>query len=188
MRATPRAWLQRASLVAGSLFLAACLPITVPGGDTGPACPEGTYHVTDQVLSGVLPAFLGTIQLTPQPGGDLTLSVSASSWSFAGSQSFTVSGTTPYGAVSGTASVTVDAHGAWSKISSTELGFTLGAVSGSGSFTGSVGGYPYSRTVSLDELGIDDVYGFSGTATYACGAAPSLTLTFTSLHLDLDRD
>lgn len=113
--------------------------------------------------------------------------MSASSWTFAGSQTFDVAGTTQYGPLAGTASVTVDARGSWTKASSTTLSFTLGSVTGSGGFTGTVGGCPLSRTLSLKDVGLDRVYGFSGSATYACGAAPDLTLTFTSLRLALER-
>ncbi len=186
MHVSPRAWLTRAALAAGVLLLSACLPITIPGGGTQRPCPEGTYEVTDQVLSQLV-ASLGTVELDPRPGGDLTLTVSASSWTFAGSQTFDVTGTTQYGPLAGTAAVTVDARGSWTKASSTKLSFTLGSVSGSGSFTGTVGGYPVSRSLSLKDVGLDRVYGFSGSASYACGSAPDLTLTFTSLHLALHR-
>lgn len=188
MRRTLRPWLPRAAVAVASLFLGACLPITLPGSSTTPPCPEGTFHVTDQVLSELVPTSLGNVQLTVVPGGSLALSVTASSWSLAGSQSLAVSGTTPWGPVSGTASVTVDARGSWTKTSSTQLSFTVASVSGSGTFTGTVGGVPVSRSGSLAGLGLDDVYGLSGSATYGCGSVPSLTLTFTSLHLELDRD
>ncbi len=188
MRHTLRPWLPRAALVSASLFLGACLPITLPGTSTTPPCPEGTFHITDQVLSGLVPTSLGNVQLTLVPGGNLALSVTASSWSLAGSQSLTVSGITPWGPVSGTASVTVNASGSWTKTSSTQLNFTVGSVSGSGTFTGTVSGASVSRTASLADLGLDRVYGLSGSATYGCGSAPSLTLTFTSARLELHRD
>lgn len=188
MRPTLRPWLPRAAFAAASLFLGACLPITLPGGSTTPPCPEGTFHVTDEVLSGLVPTSLGNVQLTLVPGGSLALSVTASSWSLAGSQSLAVSATTPWGPVSGTASVTVNASGSWTKTSSTQLSFTVGSVSGSGTFTGTVGGVPVSLAGSLADLGLDHVYGLSGSATYGCGSAPSLTLTFTSVRLELHRD
>jgi hypothetical protein len=98
-----------------------------------------------------------------------------------------VTGTTPWGAVDGTASGSLDASGSYSKPSSTKLSFTLQALSGSGTFTGTLAGISVSRTASLEEIGLDDVYGLSGQATFACGSAPDLSLTFTSIDLDLDR-
>lgn len=187
MPAPLRSWLARAALAASSLLLAACLPVTLPGGTSGPACPEGTYHVTDQVLSGLIPSSLGNLELSPQPGGDLTLDVTPTTWALTGSQSFTVSGSTQYGGVSGTATGTIDAAGSWTKLSATQLEFTLTSLDGSATFTGTVGGASISTEVSLEQVGIDDVYGFTGTADFACGSAPSLTLTFTSLHLELER-
>src|SRR5688572_4721607 len=84
-----------------TLLLSACYPIVVPGGDGGSSCPQGTYTVTDQVLQ-PLATSLGNLQLTPLPGGTLTLTVGATTWQLAGSQSFDVSGATPWGAVDGT--------------------------------------------------------------------------------------
>jgi hypothetical protein len=177
-----------AAVAASTLLLSACYPINLPGdgGGGGASCPQGTYTVTDQVLQ-PLATSLGNLQLTPLPGGTLTLTVGATTWTLAGSQSFDVSGSTRWGAVDGTASGTLDATGTYSKLSSTELSFTLGTVDGSGSFTGTVAGVPVNRTVTLDEIGLHAVYGLSGRATFACGAAPDLSLTFTRVVLHLHR-
>jgi hypothetical protein len=181
-----RASTRLAALAVGTLLLSACYPIILPGGDGGTSCPQGTYAVTDQVLA-PLATSLGDLELTPLPGGTLTLTVGATTWDLAGSQSFDVTGTTPWGAVDGTVSGTVDASGTYAKDSSTQLSFTLGSITGSGTFTGTAAGVPVSRTATLEEIGLDDVYGLSGEATYSCGTAPDLSLSFTDIDLDLDR-
>jgi hypothetical protein len=174
-----------AAVAAVTLLLSACNPIVLPGGG-GPACPQGTYTVTHQVLQ-PLATSLGTLHLAPLPGGTLTVTIGTTTWHLTGSQGFHVTGTTPWGAVDGTASGSLDASGSYSKPSSTKLSFTLQALSGSGTFTGTLAGVSVNRTASLEEIGLDDVYGLSGQATFACGSAPDLSLTFTSIDLDLDR-
>jgi hypothetical protein len=175
-----------AALAVGTVLLSACYPIVLPGGDGGTSCPQGTYTVTDQVLA-PLATSLGDLELTPLPGGTLTLTVGATTWDLAGSQSFDVAGSTPWGTVDGTVSGTVDASGTYVKDSASHLSFTLGSITGSGTFTGTVGGLPVSRTATLEEIGLDDVYGLSGAATYGCGTAPDLSLTFTDIDFHLDR-
>jgi hypothetical protein len=44
-----------------------------------------------------------------------------------------------------------------------------------------------SLSGSLSSLGLDRIYGLSGTANYSCSSDPSLTLNFTSLHLQLKK-
>src|SRR5262245_1675472 len=181
-----RAWAYRSAVGIAALTLTACLPVTVPGGSGGPQCPEGTYHVTEQVLDPLLSP-IGALNVDALPGGTLTLTVSASSWTLAGSQSFDVSGNTQWGPVDGTADATVDASGSWSKTSSTSLHFALGAISGSVSVNGTVGGVAVSRTFTASDVDLDDRYGLSGDADFACGSAPALTLTFNDIHLKLNR-
>ena len=171
-----------------ALLLSACVPgVTLPGGGGPATCPEGTYSVTSQAISGTLTTPYGSLSVVPQSGGALALTIGPSTWTLAGSQGFDVSATTPWGPVSGSASVSLTAAGTWTKTSSTELSFTLGSASGSGTFTGTVLGNPVTYTASLSSLGLHRIYGLSGTANYACSSDPSLTLDFTSLHLNLKK-
>src|SRR5262245_32426354 len=181
-----RAWAYRSAVGIAALTLTACLPVTVPGGSGGPQCPEGTYHVTEQVLDPLLSP-IGALDVDALPGGSLTLTINASTWALAGSQSFDVSGNTQWGAVDGTAAATVDASGSWSKTSSSALHFALGAISGSVSVDGTVGGTAVHRTFTLSEIDLHDRYGLSGNADFACGAAPALTLPFSHIRLTLNR-
>ena len=166
--------------------MTACLPVTVPGGGGGPACPQGTYHVTDQVLDPLVSP-IGPLNVDALPGGTLTLAINASTWTLGGSQALAVSGNSPWGPIEGTATVTLDASGSWSTVSSTSLSFSLSSISGSVSFSGTAGGNPVNQTFTLNDVDLDERYGLSGTADYACGSAPDLTLAFTDIDLDLDR-
>jgi hypothetical protein len=180
--------LRRLAFVASFVVLAACQPVFVlPGGGGAAPCPQGTYNVTSQVLSSVLPSRLGNLQLSPTAGGTLTLTVTATTWKLAGTQGFNVAGASPFGVLAGVATVTVDASGAWTKLSATTLSFNVAHVTGTGNYQGTVSGVQVNVSASLADIGLDHVYGFTGKADFACGTAPNLTLTFTSLRLKLDR-
>lgn len=187
MRTLLQAPLRRLAFVASFVVLAACQPIVLPGG-TGPAtCPQGTYNVTSQVLTSALPTRLGNLQLSPKAGGTLKLTVNATSWTLTGTQGFDVSGSSFFGTLAGVATVTVDASGGWLKISNTSLTFDVQRVAGTGNYTGTVSGVAVNVSASLADIGLDHVYGFTGKADFACGSAPDLSLTFTSLRLKLDK-
>ena len=180
---------RRVAFIASFVVLAACQPVFVlPGGGGAAACPQGTYGVTSQVLSSVVPTRFGSLNLSPTTGGTLTLTISATTWKLAGTQGFDVSGASPFGVLAGVASATIDANGSWAKISATRLSFSVTSVSGTGNYVGTVSGVPVNVSASLADIGLDRVYGFTGRADFSCGSAPSLTLAFKSLHLDLDRD
>ena len=181
--------IRRVGFVAALTLVAACQPaITLPAtGEKPVPCPQGTYLVAEQALSPFTLPALGVVQLAPQAGGNLTLSVLAESWTVAGSQNMGIRVEAPFGVLDGVVSVNVDAAGTWQQASSSTLDFQVDQVSGSAAFTGTFAGIPVTRTVSLADVGADKVFGFSGSADFACGGDPSLTLTFSSISLQLNR-
>ena len=188
MRSLLSAPFRRIAFVASFVLLAACQPFVLPGGAGVAVCPQGTYNVTSQVLSSLLPTRLGNLHLSPTTGGTLKLVVNATTWHLTGTQGFDVSGASMFGALAGVATVTVDASGAWAKLSGTTLSFSVQRASGTGNYTGTVSGVAVNVSASLEDIGLEHVYGLTGKADYSCTSAPSLTLTFSSLRLELERD
>lgn len=182
MPSTRRIWLPIAFVLILMGAGAACQPVVLPG-TTGPACPQGTYTLKSESITGTLATKFGTVTATPVPGGAITLTNTASTWQLKANQSVTVSGTTPYGPVAGTVKLDATANGTYTTSGST-LTFSVGSLSGTASFTGTVAGRPFSGSLSLpggDDL--DDLVALRGSASYSCGAS-SLSLQFTGLKLD----
>jgi hypothetical protein len=103
-------------------------------------------------------------------------------WSVDADQSFDVDAL--HGAVHGSASVHAHAEGTYTA-TDTALAFTLDDVSGDVRYTGSFFGLHVTNyTLSLADLGVRDVVGWSATAQYTCGSG-GLTLEFPEFTLDL---
>jgi len=182
MSSLRRAWLPSVFVIMLLGLGAACQPIVLPG-TPAPTCPQGTFTLKSESITGTLATKFGTITAAPVPGGSITLTNTATTWQLKANQSLTVSGTTPVGPVSGTVTINATAAGTYTSSSST-LAFSVGSVSGTASFTGTVGGNPYGGTLSLptgDDL--DGLVALHGNAAYSCGAS-SLSLQFSSVRFN----
>jgi hypothetical protein len=182
MSSLRRAWLPSVFVVLLLGLGTACQPIVLPG-TTAPACPQGTYTLKSESITGTLVTKFGTVTATPVPGGSITLTNTATTWQLKVNQSVDVSGTTPFGPVSGTVKVNATGTGSYTSGAST-LTFSVGSVSGTASFAGTVGGRSYSGTINLpvgDDL--DRLVGLQGSAAYSCGAS-SLSLQFASVRFN----
>ncbi len=173
------------------VLLASCtqLPMQAADNATPPPCPEGHYAFSAQALDVVLPTPFGQAHVATLAGDQLVLDVTAAAWTLTGSQALSVSGQSPFGALDGTLTATVHADGSWTKTSPDSIDFTAGHITGTGTFTGSVGGMSITRSGSLADLGLADTFGFSGHANFTCGGSPDLALTFStpSVTLHFDR-
>jgi hypothetical protein len=171
-------------LVVFALLSSGCgvlLPRVGGGGGTAP-CHEGTWELSGQQISDAITSVFGDLTVTPN-GSGMTLELrSDNTFTFSGEQSLDVWGSTPYGTVDGTVSADANANGTYSA-DATSITFVLQSVSGSGQFVGTVNNNPFSASFSLDQIGLDDVYGLSGTATTSCSAS-QLTLDFADIGWD----
>lgn len=175
----------RALLVVALLAVsvtAACDPLRLPV-DSGAPCYAGTWTISgDQIADAV--ASLGIdVTLVPTGGSGVTASISEDGhWSVDADQSFDVDAL--HGSVHGSASVHAHAGGTYTATNAA-LDFTLENVSGEANYTGEFFGMHVNNyALSLDELGVERVYGWSATAQYTCSSG-GLTLEFPGFTLDL---
>ena len=119
----------------------------------------------------------GDLAVTPDNDGMTLILRADDSFEFSGQQSLGVIGQTPYGLLDGTVSVDASVNGTYTS-SSGSLTFVPSSITGEGDFSGTVNGMPVSVTSSLAQIGLDDIYGLSGTADTSC--------TETKLTLDVD--
>lgn len=181
---------RRIGALASLVLLASCtqLPLLAADNAMPPPCPEGRYALSAQTLDVALPAPFGQAHVATIAGDQLVLEVTAASWTLTGSQSLSVSGQSTFGALDGVLHATVHADGSWTKTSPGTIDFTAGNITGSGTFTGNVGGMPITRSGSLADIGIADTFSLSGSANFACGGSPALALVFPSLSITLQFD
>ncbi len=169
-----------AAVIAVGMLTSGCVLTFTGGGGSGP-CYEGTWELSGSQIADAVGSLFGDLTITPDDDG-MTLELNSDgTFSFSGSQTLGVSGSTPWGTVNGTVDATVDVGGNYASNSPSTLSFTLGSLSGTGSFNGTLGGTPYSATLSLDQFGLDELYGLTGTADYTCGGG-SLGLDLPSVH------
>jgi hypothetical protein len=174
-----------AGLMVFALLTSGCsvlLPRVGGSGGGGAPCHEGTWELTGQQISDAVTSIFGDLTVTPDDDG-MTLELRADdTFTFSGEQTLGVSGTTPYGVVNGVVNADASVEGTYS-VGTNTLSFDLESISGSGSFSGTVNGMPFSGSLSLAQSGLDDVYGLSGTATTSCSAS-LLTLDFGDIEWD----
>lgn len=178
----------------GSLLLSSCGIVLLPvGGGTATACPAGSWQVSSAAVSGLVSTIVGKADVSLQGAGVTATVKSDNTWSLTADQGATVSGTTQWGAVTGTAKVKATASGTYTR-TSTAMTFTVKALNGTVSYNLTVNGKPYAGTLSLPgsnandgELEIEDLYGLVGTASYTCGADGTLSLQFPSFRLKFKR-
>jgi hypothetical protein len=163
-----------------ALLTAGCVPnsftFTPTGG--GGTCPDGSWHLSSSNVIEPLQTMLGDLTITPSGNGiDLTVMPgSPNTWLLTVDQTLTVSGAN----VNGTVTVAGAASGTYTAAADS-ITFTLGALNGTASFDGTAFGHAFSGSWSLPQSGeITQLYGLSGTASVACNANGTLTLTFPS--------
>ena len=127
-------------------------------------------------------SIFGGLTVTPDNDGMTLVLRSDGTFVFSGDQTIGVSGETPWGDVDGTVNATANVTGTYQP-GSGNLTFTLESISGSGTFVGTLGGNSVSASLSLDQLGLDEIYGLSATAQTSCSTT-KLTLDFE--HVDWD--
>lgn len=181
---------RRVGALATLVLLASCtqLPLQAADNATPPPCPEGHYALRTQTLDVTLPAPFGQAHVATLAGDQLALDVTSTSWTLSGSQHLSVSGQSPFGTLDGDLGATVHADGSWTETSPGAIDFTAGHLTGTGTFTGSVGGLAITRSGSLADLGLAATFGFSGSANFTCGGSPDLALTFSSPSITLQFD
>lgn len=174
-------------IAAVALLASACVPLgvnlTSNGG--GGTCPAGSWHVDTTTVFSTIQSALGGITITPSGNGiDLALNAgSPNTWNLTVNQTVAVASTD----VNGTANITGSASGTYTTSGST-ITFTLGSLSGTVNVSGTAFGHSGSFTWSLPASGdISKLYGLSGTATYACNANGTLSLTFPTFRHHLHQ-
>jgi hypothetical protein len=169
------------------LIAAGCQPIgLINSGGSGPACPAGTYTLSGLQIPNPIQTPWGPFSVTVAPGGSVTLTNTATTWDLKGNETFNVSGQLPFGPVSGTAAVSFEGSGTYTTSSSTQASFILDHVSGSVTVSGSVNGNSIPPiTLQLpSSTQLDQLFSLKGTATYACGSSPALTLTINKVRFN----
>ena len=176
-----RALLTAVALLAVPLT-AACDPLPLPV-DSGAPCYAGSWTVTGEQIADAVASLGIDATLVPTNDGGVTATISEDGhWSVDVDQSFDVDAL--HGAVHGSASVHGHAAGTYTA-TDTALDFTLDELSGDVQYTGSFFGlHVTDYSLSLDELGVSDVVGWSATAQYTCGSG-GLTLAFPGFTLEL---
>jgi hypothetical protein len=175
-----------AALCIGAFALvgAGCLPGGVtfqPGGGGGGACPAGTWVLTSQTITNSLQTLLGNATVTGSGSGvTLTLTPgSPNTWSLTADQMLHITASN----VDVQASVNASASGTYTT-SGNNITFTLQNLSGTIAASGTVFGHSFSINWPLSQSGdIQKLYGLSGTASYACNADGTLTLSLPSQQM-----
>lgn len=192
MSATRRA--MAVCVLLSTFILSSCGIVLLPvGGGGATACPTGTWQVSSATLSGLVTTAAGKVDVQLQ-GAGVTATVKAdNTWTLTADQGATLSGTSQWGPVSGTARVKATASGTYARTATT-MTFTLKALTGTVVYDLTVAGKPFTGTLSLPgtnsddrELEIEDVYGLVGAASYSCGTDGSLTLLFPAFKMKFKR-
>ena len=181
---------RRAGLVGALIGVAALagaceLPVSAVG-TTGTPAYVGTFTIAGAQFNGPIDTELGSLDLTFGTGS-ITLTDTATTFALTGTQNVAVSGSTQWGAVSGNVVAQVSASGTIAAGSGTNLSFSVTSLSGTATFTGTVGGNPVTQTFSLpSSTQFDDLFGLTGTATYTVTSS-GINLVFTSFTFNCDH-
>jgi hypothetical protein len=185
--------------LAGALVLSSCqyglTPIAAPVA--GATCPTGTWALSDSAINAAVTklggALASNLKVTLNGNGVSVKLNADNTWSLTANQTGSFTGTVMGGLpVSGTGVIKASASGTYTKAATT-LTFKVAAISGSLDVSASVNGgatqslsFPLTKANADDnDLEIDDVVGLNGTANYTCGADGTLTLGFTTNHIDM---
>jgi hypothetical protein len=181
MTRVARRYLGTGVIAAIALLTAGCItPVTLTPNGGATNCPAGSWHVDTTTVFTALESAFGGVTITPSGSGiDLTLTAgSPNTWNLTVDQTLTVTSTN----VNGTGTVTGSASGTYT-VDGNKITFTLGSLSGTLAVSGTAFGHSGSFTWSLPSSGaISKLYGLSGTATYACNADSTLSLTFSTFR------
>ena len=180
------------------LLLSSCQIVLSPvGGASNAACPVGKWALGSETINAIVTklgsSLASNLQVTLS-GTGVSVSINAdSTWILTANQSGSFTGTVAGGLpVTGTGTIAASASGKYTR-SATALNFTVTALSGTLEVDASVAGgaprhlsFPLAKANTEDnETEIDDVVGLNGSANYSCGTNGTLTLTFTTTHVDM---
>jgi len=178
---------RRALIAIAALFavplIAACDPLPVPVTNDAP-CYVNTWTMTGDEIADAVSSLGVDVTLVPTGAGTgARASITEDGhWSVYADQAFDVDAIG--GAVHGSANVRAHASGTYTA-TDTALEFTLDDASGTVQYTGTFFGlHVTDYNLSLDDVGVERVYGWSATAQYTC-RADGLTLEFPAFTLDL---
>lgn len=192
MSATRRA--MALCVLVSTFVLSSCGIVLLPvGGGGAAACPTGSWQVSSATLSGLVTTAAGKVDVQLQGAGVTATVKSDNTWTLTADQGATLSGTSQWGPVSGTARVKATAGGTYARTATT-MTFTLKSLTGTVVYDLTVAGKPFTGTLSLPgtntddrELEIEDVYGLVGAASYSCGTDGSLSLQFPAFRMKFKR-
>lgn len=125
----------------------------------------------------------GRLTVSPAPGGAVTLTLGAGTWSLDVNKSFNATGTGPLGTASGSVAVDAVANGTFRSKSNGSLVFRISAASGNATFNGTVNGSPTTYAYSVVKSDVQAYLGVKGKAVLTCSAGPHLTLRFRTATL-----
>jgi hypothetical protein len=181
-----------------ALLLSSCQLVLSPaGGASNAACPVGKWALGSETINAIVTklgsSLASNLQVTLS-GTGVSVSINAdNTWILTANQTGSFTGTVAGGLpVSGTGTITAGASGRYTR-TATALNFTVTALSGTLDVNVSVAGgaprqlsFPLSKVNAEDnQTEIDDVVGLNGAANYSCGANGTLTLAFTTTHVDM---
>lgn len=162
------------------LVASACMPRPSTSGSD--PCLVGEYRLSAQTLTRPLSSPVGAVTLTGGIGGR-TLSIrsdGSTSVSADGSDPVTITGAT----VTGTVLVTATGTGTWSTSTGARVELAFSGLAGTVTFDGTIDTTPRHLVLDLGVSGLIPAVAPSGSATYTCGSAltlstPSATWTWT---------
>ena len=178
-----------ALVVAASAFAGACNLVALqPPSGGNPNCPQGTWTLSSETVTGFLSTFLGSAKVTPL-GTGMTLALNSDhTWKLTADQGVHVVMTSP--PVDVTATVNATATGTYSVNGST-ITFTGSSLSGTASYSGTFNGQPISGSIDLSKFGssagddVDGLWGLHGAAGFTCNSDGTMSLSFPSFGMKL---
>lgn len=159
-----------------------CVLVLGGGGGGGGACWEGTWHLSGQQIASAIESLFGDLDVTEDPSG-LTLELDGddNTWRLYGAQTLGVEGNTPWGFVDGQVDALVNVTGTFQGQGGGNFTFNVTSIGDAATFNGTLNGNPLSTNLTLEQVGLDDIYGWTGSASYTCGTG-SLAIDFPAVH------
>jgi hypothetical protein len=174
----------RLALVAVVALLAAgCKTVAfssvTQSASAGPCLP-GTWKIDAQSLNESLPKTIPGVDLKAT-GDGVTLKLTDTTWTLRADQKLQGSVHTDYVDADGEVSVNAEAHGTYTG-AAPKVEFTLAGLSGSAAAKVTVMGMDFDKKFDLPSVGLDKVYGLSGSASVTCSSG-DLTLEIHGVKL-----
>ena len=165
------------------LMAAGCGPwLRLPGSGSGAGgraatCPAGDWTITSETLTEPLSTLIPGLTINASGPGVVLHLNSDNTWTLTADQTLTAS----FDGGSGTVHVAGAANGTYTSTPTT-TSFTVAGISGQVTYDVTAFGSEFTGTVALPSSGLDELYGLSGPANYACSSA-SLSLRFHSFRM-----